>query len=107
MLFRAANGVGYKNYPDNVIREFIKESAEQGIDVFRIFDSLNWIKNMKPSINEVLESGKIAEAGICYTGDILDKHRNKYNLEYYVDMAKEIEKIGVRYYMYKGYVRIT
>ena len=95
MLFRASNGVGYKNYPDNVVKEFIKQSAEQGIDVFRIFDSLNWIENMKPSINAALETGKIVEASMCYTGDILDKSRSKYNLEYYINMAKELESLGV------------
>ncbi|MDT8715065.1 pyruvate carboxylase [Clostridium sp. 19966] len=94
MLVRGANGVGYKNYPDNVIREFIRESAESGIDVFRIFDSLNWLKGMEVSIDEVLKSGKIAEACICYTGDILDDKREKYNLNYYVNLAKEIEKTG-------------
>lgn len=94
MLFRASNGVGYKNYPDNVIDEFIRESASQGIDVFRIFDSLNWVENMKPSISTALETGKIVEASICYTGDILDKSKTKYDLEYYVRMAKELESLG-------------
>lgn len=94
MLIRGANGVGYKNYPDNVIREFIKESAESGIDVFRIFDSLNWLKGMEVAIDEVLKSGKVAEACICYTGDILDSGRDKYTLKYYVDMAKELERMG-------------
>lgn len=94
MLFRASNGVGYKNYPDNVIREFIKESASQGIDVFRIFDSLNWVENMKPSIDAALETGKIVEASMCYTGDILDSSKTKYNLDYYVNMAKELESLG-------------
>lgn len=94
MLLRGANGVGYKNYPDNVIREFIKESAASGIDVFRIFDSLNWLKGMEIAVDEVLKSGKIAEVCICYTGDILDDSRDKYTLEYYVNMAKEIEKMG-------------
>lgn len=94
MLLRGSNGVGYKNYPDNVIREFIQQSAESGIDVFRIFDSLNWLKGMEVAIDEVLKTGKIAEACICYTGDILDTNRDKYTLQYYVDMAKEIEKTG-------------
>lgn len=94
MLFRASNGVGYKNYPDNVIEEFLKESANQGIDVFRIFDSLNWIENMKPSIETALGTGKIVEASICYTGDILDKSKTKYDLEYYIRMAKELESLG-------------
>ncbi len=88
MLLRASNGVGYKNYPDNVIEEFTKESARQGIDVFRIFDSLNWVENMKPSINTALETGKIVEATMCYTGDILDKTKTKYNLEYYIKWHK-------------------
>ena len=94
MLFRASNGVGYKNYPDNVIESFIKESADKGIDVFRIFDSLNWIENMKPSISAALDTGKIVEASICYTGDILDKTKTKYNLDYYVKMAQELESLG-------------
>ncbi|KNF10010.1 pyruvate carboxylase Pyc [Gottschalkia purinilytica] len=94
MLIRGANGVGYKNYPDNVIREFIKQSSESGIDVFRIFDSLNWLKGMEVAIDEVLKSGKVAEACICYTGDILDDSRDKYTLDYYVKTAKEIEKMG-------------
>lgn len=94
MLLRGANGVGYKNYPDNVIREFIKQSAASGIDVFRIFDSLNWLKGMEVAIDEVLKTGKIAEACICYTGDILDTSKDKYSLNYYVNLAKEIEKTG-------------
>lgn len=95
MLFRASNGVGYKSYPDNVIETFLKESANQGIDIFRIFDSLNWIENMKPSINAALETGKIVEASMCYTGDILNRSRSKYSLEYYINMAKELESLGV------------
>ena len=71
MLFRGANAVGYTNYPDNVIREFVKKSADAGIDVFRIFDSLNWIKGMEVAIDATREAGKVAEAAICYTGDIL------------------------------------
>ncbi|MBU3092900.1 pyruvate carboxylase [Clostridium sp. CF011] len=94
MLLRGANAVGYKNYPDNVIREFIKESADTGIDVFRIFDSLNWLKGMEVSIDEVIKSGKVAEACICYTGDILNDKKDKYNLDYYIKLAKEIEKTG-------------
>ena len=94
MLFRASNGVGYTNYPDNVIKEFLKESARQGIDVFRIFDSLNWVENMKPSIETALSTGKIVEASMCYTGDILNPEKNKYDLEYYVKMARELESLG-------------
>ena len=94
MLIRGANGVGYKNYPDNVIREFIKESAKSGIDIFRIFDSLNWLKGIEVALDETLKCGKIAEVALCYTGDILDETRDKYSLKYYVDKAKEIEKMG-------------
>ncbi|SHI64479.1 pyruvate carboxylase [Clostridium intestinale] len=94
MLIRGANAVGYKNYPDNVIREFIREAAKNGMDVFRIFDSLNWLKGMEVSIEEVLKTGKVAEAAICYTGDILNDEKSKYNLDYYIKLAKEIEKTG-------------
>ncbi|NNV05222.1 pyruvate carboxylase [Geobacillus sp. MMMUD3] len=94
MLLRSANAVGYKNYPDNVIREFVEKSAQAGIDVFRIFDSLNWVKGMTVAIDAVRQSGKIAEATICYTGDILDPNRPKYNLEYYKALAKELEQAG-------------
>ncbi|QOR68424.1 pyruvate carboxylase [Cytobacillus suaedae] len=94
MLLRASNAVGYKNYPDNVIKEFVDNSASAGIDVFRIFDSLNWIKGMMPAIEAVRDSGKIVEATICYTGDISDSSRTKYNLHYYKELAKELEKSG-------------
>lgn len=94
MLFRGSNAVGYSNYPDNVIAEFIKEAATQGIDVFRIFDSLNWVPQMEKSIQAVRDTGKIAEATICYTGDINDPSRAKYNVQYYKDMAKELEQLG-------------
>ncbi|KAA8667804.1 pyruvate carboxylase [Clostridium sp. HV4-5-A1G] len=94
MLLRGANAVGYKNYPDNVIREFIKQSANSGIDVFRIFDSLNWLKGMEVAVDEVLNQGKIAEACMCYTGDVLDSNKDKYTLKYYVNLAKDIEKTG-------------
>lgn len=94
MLLRASNAVGYKNYPDNVIREFVAKSAESGIDVFRIFDSLNWVKGMEVAIDAVRQSGKIAEAAICYTGDISDPTRSKYDINYYKSMAKELEAQG-------------
>ena len=94
MLFRGANAVGYTNYPDNVIREFVKKSADAGIDVFRIFDSLNWIKGMEVAIDATREAGKVAEAAICYTGDILDDSRAKYTVNYYKEMAKELESAG-------------
>ncbi|WP_106497746.1 pyruvate carboxylase [Lentibacillus sp. Marseille-P4043] len=94
MLLRASNAVGYKNYPDNVIQEFVEKSATAGIDVFRIFDSLNWLDGMRPAIQAVRDNDKIAEASMCYTGDILDVNRNKYNLAYYKDLAKELEESG-------------
>ena len=94
MLLRASNGVGYKNYPDNVIAEFIKESANSGIDVFRIFDSLNWTENMKQSMATAQETGKIVEAAMCYTGDVLDPDKTKYTIDYYVNMARELEAAG-------------
>lgn len=94
MLLRGANAVGYTNYPDNLIREFIRESADAGIDVFRIFDSLNWIKGMEVAIDEARNTGKVAEAAICYTGDILDDSRAKYTVQYYKEMARELEKTG-------------
>ena len=94
MLLRGANAVGYTNYPDNVIREFIKEAARSGIDVFRIFDSLNWIPSMEVAMDEVLNQNKLLEATMCYTGDILDPSKDKYTLKYYVDLAKELEHRG-------------
>ena len=93
MLLRASNGVGYTNYPDNVVESFVKEAAK-GIDVFRVFDSLNWVENMRIAMNAVLETNKICEASICYTGDILNPDRSKYDLKYYVSMAKELEAAG-------------
>lgn len=94
MLLRGANAVGYTSYPDNVVKEFIRLAAKNGIDVFRIFDSLNGLDNMRLSIDTVREAGKVAEAALCYTGDILDPHRDKYDLQYYVNMARELEKAG-------------
>lgn len=94
MLIRGANGVGYKNYPDNVIKSLIQESARRGIDVFRIFDALNWEKGIQLAVEEVISCNKVAEATICYTGDILDVTRDKYSLDYYVKKAKAYEKMG-------------
>jgi pyruvate carboxylase len=94
MLLRASNGVGYTNYPDNVVRHFTLQAAKTGVDVFRVFDSLNWVENMRVAIDAVLESGKICEAAICYTGDIDDPDRAKYSLDYYVSLAKELEAAG-------------
>lgn len=94
MLLRGANAVGYTNYADNVIQAFVKKAAENGIDVFRIFDSLNWVKGMEVAIESVLDTGKIAEATMCYTGDIIDVGRKKYDIKYYKQLAKELEQTG-------------
>jgi pyruvate carboxylase len=94
MLLRAANAVGYANYPDNVVKAFVHESAQAGIDLFRIFDALNWLPNLKVAIEAVRKSGMLCEAAICYTGDILDPHRPKYDLKYYVNLARQLEKLG-------------
>lgn len=93
-LFRGANGVGYTNYPDNVVKHFIRQAARSGVDLFRVFDCFNWVDNMRVSMDAVLEEGKLCEATICYTGDMLDAARPKYQLKYYLDMAREIEKAG-------------
>ncbi|MEX0700490.1 MAG: pyruvate carboxylase [Planctomycetales bacterium] len=94
MLLRASNAVGYTNYPDNVVQAFVKEAAEAGIDVFRVFDALNWVPNMRVAMDAVLETNAVCEASICYTGDILDPGRAKYDLKYYVALAKELEQMG-------------
>ncbi len=94
MLLRSANGVGYTNYPDNVVRHFTLQAARTGVDVFRVFDSLNWVENMRVAIDAVLESGKVCEAAICYTGDIDTPAHEKYSLQYYVDMARQLEAAG-------------
>ncbi|MBX5132405.1 pyruvate carboxylase [Rhizobium lentis] len=94
MLLRGANGVGYKNYPDNVVKYFVRQAAKGGIDVFRVFDCLNWVDNMRVSMDAVAEENKICEAAICYTGDILNSARPKYDLKYYTALAVELERAG-------------
>ena len=94
MLLRASNAVGYTNYPDNVVRYFVSQAAEAGIDLFRVFDSLNWVENMRVAMDAVLESGALLEAAICYTGDLTDPSRDKYDLAYYTRMARELEAAG-------------
>jgi pyruvate carboxylase len=96
MLLRASNAVGYTNYPDNVVKAFVKESAQAGMDIFRVFDALNWAENMQVAIEAVVDSGMICEAAICYTGDILNPKRQKYDLNYYVNLAKQLEKMGAQ-----------
>ena len=94
MLTRGANTVGYTNYPENVVRQFIGRAAANGIDVFRVFDCLNQLSHMEVTIDEVRKLNKLAEATICYTGDILDPNRQKYSLQYYANLAKDMEKAG-------------
>jgi pyruvate carboxylase len=94
MLLRASNAVGYTAYPDNVIKTFIQETAAQGIDIFRIFDSLNWMPNMQVAVEATLKTGRLCEAAICYTGDILDPSREKYSLDYYLRLSKELQRMG-------------
>ncbi len=94
MLLRGSNGVGYTNYPDNVVQTFTRQAAASGVDLFRIFDALNWVESMRVSIDTVLECGKLCEAAICYTGDMLDPARPKYDLDYYLGLATELKSAG-------------
>jgi pyruvate carboxylase len=94
MLLRSANAVGYTNYPDNTLRFFVRQAAAAGIDVFRIFDSLNWVENMRVAIDAVLESGKLCEAAICYTGNLASPHERKYTLDYYLELARALKAAG-------------
>ncbi|HTM76320.1 MAG TPA: pyruvate carboxylase, partial [Devosia sp.] len=94
MLLRGSNGVGYTNYPDNVVKFFVAQAARGGVDIFRVFDCLNWVENMRVSLDAVLDANKVAEGVICYTGDMLDPDRAKYDLKYYVGLAKELEAAG-------------
>jgi len=94
MLLRGANGVGYTNYPDNVVQFFVRQAADTGVDVFRVFDSLNWVENMRVAMDAVLDTGRVLEGTICYTGDILDPDRAKYDLKYYVTMGKDLRDAG-------------
>ncbi|MGU7782259.1 pyruvate carboxylase [Burkholderia sp. PU8-34] len=95
MLLRGSNAVGYTNYADNVVRFFVKQAAQAGVDVFRVFDSLNWVRNMRVAIDAVGESGMLCEGAICYTGDLFDTSRAKYDLKYYVGIARELQQAGV------------
>ncbi|WP_428522027.1 pyruvate carboxylase [Roseibium sp.] len=94
MLLRGSNGVGYTNYPDNVVKFFVHQAAENGVDLFRVFDCLNWVENMRVSMDAVQETGKLCEGVLCYTGDMLDSARPKYDLKYYINLAKELEAAG-------------
>ena len=95
MLLRASNAVGYTNYADNVVRHFVQQAARHGMDLFRVFDSLNWIDNMRVAMDAVIETGALCEGTICYSGDLHDPARPKYHLKYYVGLAKQLEKAGV------------
>ena len=86
--------MGYTNYPDNVVQFFVRQAAQTGVDVFRVFDSLNWVENMRVAMDAVIEADQVCEGTICYTGDILNPDRAKYDLKYYVSMAKELEAAG-------------
>ncbi len=97
MLLRGANAVGYTSYPDNVVEAFIDEAAQAGVDVFRVFDSLNDLKSMEVSVRRILQTGKVAEVAMCYTGDVENPHRAKYSLDYYADLAKRIEDMGAHF----------
>ncbi len=97
MLLRASNAVGYTNYPDNVVVAFVEEAAQAGMDVFRVFDALNWVPNMQVAMEAVVNAGGICEAAICYTGDITNPKRDKYTLQYYVDLAKQLESMGAHF----------
>ncbi len=97
MLLRAANAVGYSNYPDNVVEEFVRLAAEHGMDLFRIFDANNWLPNLRMAVEKVLKTNALCEAAVCYTGDILDPKRDKYTLNYFVNLAKELEKLGTHF----------
>ena len=97
MLLRAASAVGYTNYPDNVVNEFVRLAADAGMDLFRVFDANNWLPNIKVGVDAVLKTSAICEAAICYTGDILDPKRDKYSLNYFVNLAKELEKLGTHF----------
>ena len=94
MLLRGSNAVGYTNYPDNVVRYFVRQAAANGIDLFRVFDCLNWVENMRIAMDAVLEEGKLCEGAICYTGDLTDPERSKYSLKYYVNLTRELERAG-------------
>ncbi len=94
MLLRGSNGVGYTNYPDNVVRYFVQQAAGAGIDLFRVFDSLNWVENMRVAMDAVIEAGKLCEGSICYTGDITDPTRSKYDLKYYIKQSKKLKSAG-------------
>ncbi|PZX16272.1 pyruvate carboxylase [Palleronia aestuarii] len=94
MLLRASNGVGYTNYPDNVVEGFIGRAAESGVDLFRVFDSLNWVENMRVAMDAVIAAEKVCEGTICYTGDMADPERSKYDRDYYVKMGKDLKAAG-------------
>ena len=105
MLLRGSNAVGYTNYPDNVVRFFVKQAASHGVDLFRVFDSLNWVTNIRVAIDAVREAGGLCKGAICYTGDLFDGARAKYDLKYYVGIARELQQAGVHVLRHQGHGR--
>src|SRR5947209_9511039 len=97
MLFRGANAVGYTNYPDNVVAGFVRHAAASGMDIFRVFDSLNYLPNLRVAMEAINETHAVCEAAMCYTGDILDERRDKFSLKYYVKLARELERMGAHF----------
>lgn len=95
MLLRGANAVGYTSYPDNLVYEFCKQAKNHGIDIFRVFDALNYLPNLQLGIDAAKQAGAVAEGAICYTGDVSDKSRTKYNLDYYMNIAEDLVKLGI------------
>jgi pyruvate carboxylase len=102
MLLRGANAVGYSNYPDNVIDSFCQMAVDHGMDIFRVFDSLNYLPNMKVGINAVGKANGVISAAVCYTGDVADKTRTKYNLDYYTKFVDQLVKMGIHILSIKG-----
>lgn len=106
MLLRGANAVGYSNYPDNVIDAFCKMAVDHGMDIFRVFDSLNYLPNLKVGIDAVGKAGGVISGAVCYTGDVADPTRTKYNLDYYMKLTDELVKMGVHILSIKGQTRL-
>ena len=102
MLLRGANAVGYSNYPDNVIDAFCQMAVDRGMDIFRVFDSLNYLPNMKVGIDAIGKANGVISAAICYTGDVADRTRTKYNLEYYMKLVDELVRMGTHILSIKG-----
>lgn len=94
MLLRGTNGVGYTSYPDNVIYEFCNRAVKSGMDIFRVFDSLNYVENLKLGIDAAGQAGGIVEGAMSYAGDVSDPNELKYSLDYYMKLADDLVKAG-------------